>query len=166
MAERIVAERIVAERILGERIVAERIVAATVLIGEAGLRESVGNHLGYSEWLDMSAERLGLFAQATGDPDHTYLAISLSNMFLPQIVEVQGFSMGINYGTDAVRFPVPLRVGMRVRGGASLLDIAEVKGGVQTRMLITIETAAAAAADAFGQSEQVCVIESISRWLH
>jgi hypothetical protein len=51
---------------------------------------------------------------------------------------------------------------MRVRGGASLLDIAEVKGGVQTRMLITIDTAV----DAVGHSEAVCVIESISRWLH
>lgn len=140
----------------------ERKMAATVLNGEAGIRESLGNHLGYSEWLDISVDRLALFTQATGDPDHTYLAISLSNMFLPQIVEVQGFSMGINYGTDAVRFPVPLTAGMRVRGGASLLDIVEVKGGVQTRMLITLETAA----DAVGHSEQVCVIESISRWLH
>ncbi|MCX6540875.1 MAG: dehydratase [Actinobacteria bacterium] len=132
-------------------------MAATVLVGEAGLLAGVGSHLGYSEWLDIDADRLALFAQATGDVDATYLAISLSNMFLPQIVEVQGFAMGINYGTGPVSFEQPLVAGMRVRGGAALVELSEVKGGVQTLMRITIEQAT---------GEPVCVIESISRWLH
>jgi acyl dehydratase len=136
-------------------------VAETILYGETGLREAVGMHLGYSSWLDISRDRLELFARATGDTNATYLAISLSNMFLPQIVEVQGFAMGINYGTDSVRFPSPLLAGTSVRGGASLLDVVDVRDGVQTRMLITIEHRAVER-DA---GDPVCVIESISRWL-
>ncbi len=132
-------------------------MVATVLVSEAGVRAAVGSNLGHSEWLEITHDRLALFEQATGDNASTYLSISLSNMFLPQIVEVQGFAMGINYGTDAVRFPVPIAAGMRVRGSASLLDVVEVRGGVQTRMLITIEQV---------RGEPLCVIESISRWLH
>ncbi len=130
---------------------------ATVLHGEDGVRAAIGSHLGYSDWLQIDAERLALFAEATGDADATYLAISLSNMFLPQIVEVQGFAMGINYGTDAVRFSTVLQPGMNLRGGASLHDIVDVKGGVQTRMMVTIEDS---------EGALVCTIESISRWLH
>ena len=136
-------------------------MAETILYGEAGLRDAVGTHLGYSNWLDISRDRLELFARATGDADATYLAISLSNMFLPQIVEVQGFAMGINYGTDSVRFPSPLLAGTSVRGGASLLDVVDVRDGVQTRMLITIEHSAVEP----HAGDPVCVIESISRWL-
>lgn len=131
-------------------------MAATVLYGEDGLRSAIGTHLGYSDWLHVTPERLALFAQATGDADATYFAISVSNMFLPQIVDVQGFAMGINYGTDAVRFPTVLRPVMSLRGGATLDDMADVKGGVQTRMMITIEDR---------EGAPVCTIESISRWL-
>lgn len=132
-------------------------MAATVLHGEDGLRGAIGSHLGYSDWLHVDAARLALFAEATGDPDATYIAISLSNMFLPQIVDVQGFAMGINYGAGVVRFPTALLAGMSVRGGASLQDMAEVKGGVQTRMMITIDER---------EGAPVCTIESISRWLN
>ena len=132
-------------------------MAATVLHGEDGLRSAIGTHLGYSDWLHVDAERLALFAQATGDPAATYLALSVSNMFLPQIVEVRGFAMGINYGTDAMRFPTVLGAGMTLRGGAALDDMVDVRGGVQTRMMITIEDR---------EGAPVCTIESISRWLH
>ena len=131
-------------------------MAATVLVGDGEVRAAVGRHLGYSDRLDISADRIENFTQATGDVDATYFAVSLSNMFLPQIVEVRGFAMGINYGTDAVRFPSPLESGVRVRGGAELLAVEDVRGGIQTRMLITVER---------DDGDPICVIESISRWL-
>ena len=132
-------------------------MAATVLVGDRDVRAAVGRHLGYSDRLDISAARLNKFALATGDVDATYLAISLSNMFLPQIVEVRGFAMGINYGTGVVRFSSTLEAGARVRGGAELLAVDDVSGGIQTRMLITVE---------HDNGAPVCVIESISRWLN
>ena len=151
--------------------------AQTVLHGPDEVLAAVGTHLGYSAWLDIDQQRVDLFAEATGDHQwihvdpqraatgpfggtiaHGYLTLSLSNLFLPQIVEVQGFAMGVNYGTNKVRFPAPVRVGSRIRGGAEMTEVAEVKGGLQTTIVITIEVE--------GETKPACVIESISRWLH
>ncbi len=151
-------------------------MAITTLHGPYDIHQSLGKHLGYSEWMEITQDRVNLFASATGDhqwihvdPEraskgpfgapiaHGYLTLSISNLFLPQIVDVQGFSAGINYGTDKVRFPSPVKVGSRVRGGAELTAVTEVKGGLQTTIVITIEIE--------GSSKPACVIESISRWL-
>ena len=149
--------------------------AQTVLTGTAEIRSAIGKHLGYSDWIEIDQDRVNLFAEATGDhqwihvdPDratrgpfgatiaHGYLTLSLSNYFLPQILEVAGVSMGVNYGTDKVRFPAPVKVGDRIRAGALLATASEVPGGVQTMVVITIEVE--------GASKPACVIESLSRW--
>lgn len=152
-------------------------MAATVLDGPDDVRAYLGKHLGYSEWIDIDQDRVNLFADATGDhqwihvdPEratkgpfgapiaHGYLTLSISNLFLPQIVEVRGFSAGVNYGVDKVRFPSPVKVGARIRAGAELTAISEVNSGLQTTIVITIETE--------GGTKPACVIESLSRWLH
>ena len=149
---------------------------ATVLDGPEGVKAAVGSHLGYSEWLEVDQERVNLFADATGDhqwihvdPErakdgpfgapiaHGYLTMSLSNYFMPQIVETRGFSAGVNYGVDKVRFIPPVKVGDRVRGGAELVEVSEVNGGIQTLVRITIEVE--------GGTKPACVIDSLSRWL-
>jgi acyl dehydratase len=151
-------------------------MASTVITGPDDLRARLGQHLGYSEWLLIDQERVNTFADATGDHQwihvdverakngpfgapiaHGYLTMSLSNLFLPQIVEVQGFSAGVNYGVDKVRFPAPVKVGSRVRGGAELTAVTEVNGGLQTTMVITVEIE--------GGAKPACVIESLSRWM-
>ncbi len=88
---------------------------------------------------------------------HGYLTLALSNLFMPQIVDVRGISMGINYGVNKVRFPAPVPVGSRLRAGAELTSAEAIRGGVQTIMLITIETE--------GSDKPACVIESVSRYL-
>ncbi|MEY3680251.1 MAG: MaoC family dehydratase [Ilumatobacteraceae bacterium] len=149
---------------------------STVLNGPDDVRAHLGQHLGHSEWITVEQDRVNLFADATGDHQwihvdveraaagpfgapiaHGYLTLSLSNFFLPQIVDVQGFSAGVNYGVDKVRFPSPVKVGSRVRAGAELTAVSEVPGGLQTTIVITIEVE--------GGSKPVCVIESLSRWL-
>ena len=151
-------------------------MAATVLNGPDDVRAHLGQHLGYSEWITVEQDRVDLFADATGDHQwihvdveratsgpfgapiaHGYLTLSLSNYFLPQIVEVRGFSAGVNYGVDKVRFPSPVKVGSRVRAGAELTAVSEVTGGLQTTIVITI--------DVEGGNKPACVIESLSRWL-
>jgi acyl dehydratase len=152
-------------------------MAVTVLDGPDAVRAAIGTHLGFSDWLLIEQQRVDQFAAATGDHQwihvdaerasrespfggpiaHGFLTLSLSNMFLPQIVEVTGFAMGVNYGTDRVRFTAPVPVGSRVRAGAQLTDVIEVAAGLQTLIVITIEIE--------GQSKPACVIESISRWL-
>ena len=134
-------------------------MAITVLDGEEEIHAAVGNDLGTTDWYDITAEKIESFVTATGDTDAAYLAVSLSNMFLPQIVEVRGFALGVNYGTQAVTFGTPLRDGDRVRGWATLVEVSEVNNGLQTLMVITVER------DGVSADEQ-CVIESLSRWLN
>src|SRR4051812_44985000 len=151
-------------------------MAPTTFDGTAAVRAAVGQHLGYSDWIEITQERIDQFAAATGDRQwihvdpqrakdgpfgatiaHGYLTMSLSNFFLPEIVRVDGISMGVNYGVNKVRFPAPVPVGSKVRAGAELAAIEDVKGGVQTTMVITIELE--------GSDRPACVIEAISRYL-
>ncbi|HVU75128.1 MAG TPA: MaoC family dehydratase [Mycobacteriales bacterium] len=148
----------------------------TTITGIDGLRAALGTHLGHSDWVVIDQERIDTFAEATGDhqwihvdPEkaaegpfgatiaHGYLTLSLTNMLLPQIVDVQGFSMGINYGTEKVRFPAPVLVGSRVRAGAELVAVDDVAGGVQTTMRVTVEIEEG--------TKPACVVESLSRFI-
>ena len=106
----------------------------TIFESPKELLDAVGRSLGESEWLEIDQDRIDKFADATGDhqwihvdPErakdgpfgaciaHGYLTMSLVNLFLPQIVDVRGISMGVNYGADKLRFPAPVPVGSRVR---------------------------------------------------
>jgi acyl dehydratase len=148
---------------------------ATVFNCPAELSKAVGRHLGYSDWLAVTQERINLFADATGDhqwihvdPErakdgpfgaciaHGYLSLSLVNMFLPQIVEVRGIRMGVNYGVDRVRFPSPVRVGSRVRGCGELISVEEVKGSIQATIRVTVEIE--------GGDKPACVADTINRY--
>jgi acyl dehydratase len=139
------------------------------------LKNAVGKQLGTSDWLEITQDRIDKFAEATGDhqwihvdPEraskgpfgtciaHGYLTQSLVNMFLPQIVQVKGISMGVNYGADRVRFPAPVPVGSRVRGSAEVLGVEEIKGAVQATIRVTVEIE--------GSERPGCVIDTISRY--
>ena len=148
----------------------------TVFHTPAELKNAVGSELGKSEWLAIEQDRINLFADATGDhqwihvdPErakdgpfgaciaHGYLTLSLVNMFLPQIIEVRGVSMGVNYGTDKVRFPSPVPVGSRVRGRGELVAATETKdGAVQATVRVTVEVE--------GKDRPACVVDTISRF--
>lgn len=132
-------------------------MAQTVFTSLDEVRAAVGRRLGVSDWLEITADRLERFAAATSDHDHGYLALALTNLFLPQIVEVRGASLGVNYGTGTVRFPERLAAGRMVRGRAELVACDEIPGGVQTTILITVEVD--------GADQPACVVESLSRWL-
>lgn len=148
---------------------------ATIFKTPFELKEKTGTELGKSEWLRIDQERINLFAEATGDhqwihvnPEkakdgpfgaciaHGFLTLSLANYFLPQIIDVQGVSMGVNYGCDKVRFPNAVKVGSRVRGSGELIAVEEVKGGVQSTVRVTIEIE--------GEERPACVIDTISRY--
>lgn len=140
------------------------------------LLTSVGKELGVSEWLQIDQQRINLFADATGDDQwihvdperakdgpfgatiaHGYLTLSLSNYFLPKIIEVKNISMGINYGMNKVRFPSPVKVNSRVRARAVLQSAEEIRGGVQVVIVITMEIE--------GSERPGCVIESVTRYI-
>jgi acyl dehydratase len=136
-----------------------------------------GTDLGVSDWIEVTQDRVDTFAEATGDHQwihvdverarrdspfggpiaHGYLTLSLSNLVMPQLVEVRGVSLGVNYGTGKVRFPAPVPVGARVRGRGELVACDEVPGGVQTTIRITMEVE--------GGAKPACVVDALSRWL-
>ncbi len=131
---------------------------AMVLQTPFELLDKIGLHLGYSEWLEIDQNRINKFAEATGDYQwihvdenkaatgpfgkciaHGYLTLSLVYWFLPQIIDVRGTKMDINYGTNKVRFPAAVPVGAKVRGGAEVIEVEEIKGCVQSTVRVTIE---------------------------
>jgi acyl dehydratase len=119
------------------------------------LRAAVGMDLGTSPWVEVTTTAVDRFDAATGGGTE-YLALSLTNRVLPEIVTVDA-SAGLNVGTDEVRFPGPLAAGDRVRGRAVLASCREVTGGVQTVMRVTLEVE--------GRDRPACVVDAVSRWL-
>lgn len=81
--------------------------------------------------------------------------MSLGPSLLPQIYGVEGAVMGVNYGTNKVRFPSPVPVGSRLRVGAKLLAADDVTGGVQMTLEATFEIE--------GASKPSCVAELVFR---
>ena len=129
-----------------------------VINGAEELKSLVGEHLGYSDYIEVTQERVNQFAEATGDFQwihvdverakagpfggpiaHGYLTLSLAPALLPQILQVGGISMGVNYGCGKVRFPSPVPVGAKVRGGFTVDAVDEIAGGVQVTLTGTIE---------------------------
>jgi acyl dehydratase len=134
-------------------------MAQTTVDGVEGVQSLVGQHLGYSDWVTITQEQVNQFAEATGDhqwihvdPErakreslyggpiaHGYLTLSLLPMLVPQIVDAQGFRMGVNYGAEKIRFPAPVPVGGRVRASATLDEATPFEGGVQMNLGISME---------------------------
>jgi len=134
-----------------------------------------GDTFGPSSWIEIPQEKIDAFAEATGDhqwihvdPEHAarespfggpiahgFLTLSLIPMLVPQIVEMTGFRMGVNYGTEKVRFPSPVPVGSRVRAGATLDSATPFDGGVQVDVTVTIEVE--------GQPKPAMVATTVSR---
>ena len=123
------------------------------------LRDLVGTELGPTPWLEMTQDRVNLFAEATGDhqwihvdPEaaaagpfgttiaHGFLSLSLVVPFLTEALPArEGFSMGINYGLNKVRFISPLPVGSRIRARFQVESVEEVTGGEQLAFAVTVE---------------------------
>ncbi|MCX5138143.1 MaoC family dehydratase [Streptomyces sp. NBC_00340] len=139
------------------------------------LRSAVGEQLGYTDWVEIEQKRIDLFAEATGDhqwihvdPEkaasgpfgttiaHGYLTLSLLPLFGPKLIAVEGVKMGVNYGTNKVRFPAPVPVGSRLRSTATITAVDDVPGGVQVTVAFTVERE--------GGDKPVCVAESVSRY--
>lgn len=131
-----------------------------------------GEHLGYSDWFEVTQERVDKFADATGDHQwihvdterakdgpfgttitHGYLTLALIPMLGKEIYSVGNLRMGINYGLGKVRFPTVLPVGSKIRAGAELLEVTDKPQGKQAVLRWTFETE--------GGEKPVCVAETI-----
>ena len=134
-----------------------------------------GQQIGVSEWFEVTQDRVNTFADATDDHQwihvdpqraaaespfggpigHGFLTLSLFVPMWSQVLQVTDAAMGVNYGLNKVRFPAPVPVGSRIRLVATLLDVEEVKGGLQLTVSGVVERE--------GSDKPVCVLESLTR---
>ncbi len=122
----------------------------------------VGRELEPSPWLEITQERVNQFADATNDHQfihvdlekakqtpfrgtiaHGFLSLSLLSYLNAQNgIVPEGLVMGINYGSDKVRFLAPVSVGKRIRSRQKILEVAEKKPGqwlIKTDVSVEIE---------------------------
>ena len=145
----------------------------------SGLDEFVaaqGSQLGPTDWLEVTQERVNLFADATNDhqwihidPEraangpfggtiaHGLLTLSLLPQFTHQLYTVDNVAMAINYGYNKVRFITPVRVGSKIRARAEIAKVDQLDGAVQARVTVTVEIE--------GSDKPAAVAESIARFI-
>ena len=133
-------------------------MAPRIIKGTAALKEVVGEHVGYSDWVEITQEQVNQFAEATGDhqwihvdPEraasgpfggtiaHGYLTLSLLPVFAQGIYEVEGLTLGINYGANRVRFPSTVPVDSRLRATATLREVGDIPIGTQAVISFVVE---------------------------
>ena len=131
-------------------------MATTLTIAE--IEGTSERELGVSDWHTVTQEHVNRFAEATGDhqwihvdPEmakqgpfggtiaHGYLSLSLLPMLLSQVMSVSDARMGVNYGTDKVRFISPVPVGSRVRVKAKLVEGNRKGDGVLYKVAVEME---------------------------
>lgn len=130
------------------------------LVSIEEFKKSAGTELGPSDWLKIDQERINCFADATSDHQfihvdaekaaatpfgstiaHGFLSLSLISHLLGQIMlKPEGTVMGINYGSDKVRFLQPVKVGSRIRALARIVKVSARPGGqFLIKSTITVE---------------------------
>lgn len=136
---------------------------------------SEGTQLGPTDWLTIDQSRVDGFAEVTEDRQwihidvekarsgpfggtiaHGYLTMSLVNFFLPQLIEVRGFSHAVNVGADRLRFLNPVKVGARIRGTGEIITVEDKSGAYQSVVRVTVEIE--------GEDKPACVVDTISRY--
>lgn len=147
----------------------------TRIVQLADLPAQQGRALGPTDWLTMEQERINRFADATDDHQwihvdpkkaaqgpygatiaHGYLTLALVNKFLPELLTVEGATMGVNYGCNKVRFPAPVPVGARLRAHGQVDEVAQAGDGWQATITVTLEVE--------GAEKPACVATTLSRF--
>jgi acyl dehydratase len=135
-----------------------------------------GTQLGPTEWLEVTQDRVNLFADATDDhqwihvdPEraakgpfggtiaHGLLTLSLLPHFTQQLYRVDNIAMAINYGYNKVRFITPVRVGAKIRARAEIAKVDQLDAAVQATVTVTV--------DIEGSDKPAAVAESIVRFI-
>ena len=119
----------------------------------------VGQELGVSDYVELSQERINLFADATLDHQwihvdteraqtespfkstiaHGYLTLSLLPYLWNQIIEVNNLKMMINYGIDKMKFGQAVLTGQSIRLVTSLQSLSNLRGVAKAEIKFSIE---------------------------
>jgi len=139
------------------------------------LKRLVGTEVAVSDWIAVTQERIGEFAEATDDHQwihvdaaraakespyrttvaHGFLTLSLLPHLLGESIDLRGARMGVNYGLNRARFTGPVPAGARVRARFTLAACEDIPEGVQTTWNVTVERE--------GEAKPVLVAEWLTR---
>ncbi|MBZ2207510.1 MaoC family dehydratase [Massilia soli] len=139
------------------------------------LRDLVGTEAALSPWMEISQQRINMFADATSDHQwihvdaercrrespfgvpvaHGFLTLSLLPVMFESAVTLRNFRMVLNYGLNKVRFPAPVPVGSRLRARLVLQACDDIEGGTQLVWDVAVERE--------GEAKPVCVAEFVMR---
>lgn len=155
-----------------------------VIEGPDQIQELVGKEVGPTDWREVTQDMINTFADLSGDHQwihvdversrtespfgttiaHGNLTLSMIDGFRIELVEVRGgFTMGVNYGWNKVRFPAPVPSGSRVRAKAVMSEANDLGNGwLEMITRITVEVQAA---DGEVGQKPCCVGESVTRLL-
>jgi acyl dehydratase len=146
------------------------------LTGVEEVETAVGADLGWTEWFEIDQGRVDSFAHATRDDEwihvdvarasadpllggtivHGFLTLGMLGFFIAQLIEIQGFAMGVNYGVDRVRFPARVATGESVRCHASISECEQITNGIRLRLQCTVEVS--------GSTKPCCVATVIAHY--
>jgi acyl dehydratase len=152
----------------------EPTVTETVLdVGE--LASHAGEVLGQTAWRTVTQTDIDTFATLTGDTQwihvdperakagpfgttiaHGYFTLSLSTIFLDEVVTIKGANVVLNYGSNRVRYPSPVPVGARIRATIELPAVEDIPGGVQATYRLVYEVE--------GRPKPGCVADIVYRY--
>ena len=140
----------------------------------ADLESRIGQEVAVSPWVEITQDRIDLFAKATEDFQwihvdrerakqspfggtiaHGFLTLSMLPRLTESAFDIPGRKMGINYGLNKVRFTSPLPAGSKIRGRFTLARLEKLDGGIQTTWSVVVERE--------GGDKPVMVAETLSR---
>ena len=142
------------------------------------LKGLIGQEIGPSEWREVTQELIDTFAEVSGDDQwihvdveraknespfgttiaHGNLTLSMVDGFRKELIQSEGFALGVNYGWNKVRFPAPVPSGSRLRARAEVVSVDDAGGGwfqIATKFTLEVE----------GNEKPACVAESVGRAL-
>ncbi len=120
----------------------------TKIVTKDELKNYLGEDTGVSDWFLIDQDRINNFADVTLDHQfihvdtaaaaqtpfgttiaHGFLTLSmLSHLATTSMIGVQGTRMGMNYGTEKVRFLSPVKVNSEIRARVKLTEVTEKEG--------------------------------------
>lgn len=137
------------------------------------IADAAGQELGVSEWVQITQDRIDMFADATGDRQwihvdveraaegpfgatvaHGYLTLSMLPFLGAQVFAFAGHVARVNYGLNKVRFVSPVRVNAKIRIRVEMLEVLDVEKGQQVTLQHTIEIR--------GEDKPACVAETVT----
>lgn len=137
------------------------------------IEAAVGEPLGTTDWVAIEQKHVNAFADLTGDHQwihvdvdrakdspfggtiaHGYLTLAMLPGFGGQLFRIDAGRARLNYGSERVRFPSPLRVGSRIRATPTFVSVAEVPAGTQVKTRWVVESDSS--------EKPVCVAETIT----